>query len=549
MAPGRRTFSGGFVILLSVLLLGVTVADAADVTLTVTDSIGTSSYDNDGVNNWSDTLDPSAGNDYFVAVEWLRTPGSGDHVFAGDSLTLQTGGGIINKNGGAQTITTNLILDGGLVRSGSGVDDTFTLAGSIDVTSTGALVPDQSPYVVSADITGAGTLYLLNDASDYGFSGASGPGRGIDIAGDSTLTGDVVADALDMVWTDTSSWSFIIGASGVNNKIAGTGDATFDGLFTFDLTGATSTPGDNWTIIDVATQTFGSTFTVGGGFSQSGSVWTDGTYTFNPNTGILAVAAPPNEWGVDADGNWSVGTNWTEGSAPATDGDALLGPVITESRTVTLDANVQLNSIAFNNTPNGGDYFVAPQTAETLTLTGEAKVDVQAGRHWIRADVAGTVGLNTTGSGELVLDATNSFSGGLSVDDTNVAIVNTGALPAGSDITIQNGGQVQFWGADNAFFTGEGAAGYGTGTVSGTVSIDGTSTLYVNDGADVTFSGAITGDGGVTLDGSASGGIATFSVANSYNGITQLSGSSSLTLDRLGHPRGLRRYRCHADGY
>ena len=512
-------------------LMGVPSAHGATVTLSVTDSIGETSMDQDGSNHWSDGLDPSVGNDYVVDVEWLRTPGSGDVVFAGDSLTLQSNGGIITKNGGAQTVTTNLILDGGLVRSGAGSGDTFTLAGTVDITANnGALVPDQSPYIISADITGTGDLYLLNDASQYGFSStASGSGQGIDLTAAGTMTGNVIADASDMVWTDTSSWTFNIGASGVNNTIAGAGDATFDGTFLFDLTGASSTPGDSWTITNVTTQTYGATFNIAtAGFSQSGSVWTDGTYTFNPATGILAVGLPPVEWAVDGDGAWDTGANWTGGSAPATDGDALLGSIITADHTVTLDSNIQLNSLTLSNAGDG-DYYIVPAAAQTLTLTGEAKIDV-AGRHWMREQIAGTSGLNATGSGELVLDAANSFSGGLNIDGTNVAVVNTDALPAGTDITAINGGSVRFWGANNGFFTDHGSAGYGTGTVAGNVSLDATSAVQVNDGADVTFTGVISGDGSVSV----SSANADFSTAHTYAGTTTLAGDGTLTLSGAG---------------
>ena len=527
MTSGCTVRFGGFMVLLSVVLLGIPQADAADVTLSTADTIGTSSFDNNGANNWSDGLDPSAGNDYFVGLEFLRTPpDSVDYTFAGDSLTLLSGGAVICKATGSRTVNANWIMDGGYIRSGAGSTQTITIGGTMDIASTGSIWADQSPYVLSATLSGSGNLSLTS-------------GYNINVTGTSTMTGDILANGSDLDWGTTSSWLFSIGSSGVNNTISGTGNAFFDGVFNFDLTGASSTPGDSWTIAGVATQSFGSNFSIGtAGFSQSGSVWTNGTYTFNPNTGILAVAAPPIEWAVDADGNWTAGTNWTGGSAPATDGDALLGAVITANRTVTLDTSIQLNSITFSNTGDG-DYFVVNNGGgEKLTLTGEGKVDAQAGRHWLRAEVAGTVGLNATGGGELVLDAANSFSGGLSVDNTNLGIVNTNALPTGSNITVANNGEVRFWGPNNAFFIGQGSAGYGTGTVAGAISIDATSQLEVNDGADVTFSGGIANNGSfeansgstVAVSSAISGtgtvnavdGDLTLSVANSYTGVTNV---------------------------
>ncbi len=244
----------------------------------------------------------------------------------------------------------------------------------------------------------------------------------------------------------------------------------------------------------------------------------------------LVTGPAVNEWNVDADGNFSDAGNWTLG-APGAGSNPVLGSVITDNRTVTLTANASLNSLTFTNTGDG-DYFVAPAAAQTLTLTGDAEINT-AGRHWVRAAIAGSAGLNTTGAGELVLDAANTFSGGLTVDDTNLAVVNTAAIPAGNAVTIQNNGQVQLWGPDNAFFTDQGSAGYGTGTISTAVSIDATSELNVNDGADLTLSGAVSGagvinanSGTITLGGNNTG--FTGTVAANGSGVIRVNNNNAL---------------------
>lgn len=224
-----------------------------------------------------------------------------------------------------------------------------------------------------------------------------------------------------------------------------------------------------------------------------------------------------NTWNVDADGLFSNGANWTQG-APTPGSDVAFGTIITANRTVTLSSSASLNSITFDNAGDG-DYFLVPQTNQTLTLTGAASINT-SGRHWLRIPVAGTVGLNASGAGELVLDAANTFTGGLTVDDTNLAIVHSQALPAGNAVTIQNNGNVNFWGPDNGFFTDQGSTGYVSGTVGNAISIDGTSFMAINDGAVVTFSGAISGAGAVNVGG----GEVTFSTAKTYTGVTTVSG-------------------------
>ncbi len=240
--------------------------------------------------------------------------------------------------------------------------------------------------------------------------------------------------------------------------------------------------------------------------------------------GIPFSSVASAQWAVDADGNWTDTANWTGGIVPAANGDAVLGTIITDNRTVTLDSNVQLNSLTFNNTLNAGDYFLVPSTSQTLTLTGDAAIDV-TGRHWIKAELAGTAGINISGAGELVLDADNSFSGGLNVDATNLAVLNTDAIPAGNDITAINGAQIRFWGTDNAWFAGQGATGFGTMTFADNISVDATSYVTVNDGSNITFTGTISGDGEFQASNSLGNynyTDVTFTTANTYAGATRL---------------------------
>lgn len=42
----------------------------------------------------------------------------------------------------------------------------------------------------------------------------------------------------------------------------------------------------------MANQSFGATFSING-FSESGDVWTNGTYSFDESTGVLSVVPEP----------------------------------------------------------------------------------------------------------------------------------------------------------------------------------------------------------------------------------------------------------------
>jgi autotransporter-associated beta strand protein len=351
-----------------------------------------------------------------------------------------------------------------------------------------------------------------------------------------TAGGILSADNATLSLSSSSTTTFTLADGGVSGSIVGTGTVNLDGTFSLNTASVTDTLA-YWSLVDVGnlTETFGANFSVAG-YTESGGTWTSGNFTFNEATGLVSVG---DVWAVDADGDYSTGSNWNKGAAPAGNTDVLFSNLISENRTVTLDnggATVVVNSVTFDNELNAGDYFIVPSTTESLTVTS-GDVNVRQGRHWLRAPVAGTNGLNVSGSGELVLDADNSFSGGITIDGTPVSVVNTEAIPAGNNITLQNGGQLRFFGPNNGFFVDtNGSAGYGTGTVNGTITLNTGTLVRVIDGANVTFAGAISGDGHIEVNsnGAGTGGTATFTVANTYTGTTQTWNDGVLALSGAG---------------
>jgi hypothetical protein len=239
--------------------------------MTANDDFGTSSFNTAG--KWSDSSAPSAGNDYYIGDYYLRTPPDGsNHTFAGDSLTVDnTGGypqGMLFKGTGTTGSLTinNLILDGGIVSHGNGSGDIFNLYGNINVASDSQIYAKQGPINVYSTITGSSAI--TNPGSD-------GDGRTLYIhASDNTFTGSIVNNGrFELV--DGALLNFVIGASGVNNGISGTGaSAVYDGDFSFDLSGAGTGLGDSWVIANASSQTFGDNFTAVGFTDQGdGHTW------------------------------------------------------------------------------------------------------------------------------------------------------------------------------------------------------------------------------------------------------------------------------------
>jgi len=165
----------------------------------------------------------------------------------------------------------------------------------------------------------------------------------------------------------------------------------------------------------------------------------------------LALVA---NWNVNGNGDWSSYANWV-GSAPnAVDATATFGPVITSSRTVTLDAP---RTIAQLNFDSSSGYTIGGSAALTMSvISGYATIDVVSGNHTIAAPlmlsndllvtVAGGSTLNVgnlqssskaltkSGAGTLVLD--NVRAATLAVNGGVVQIARDGSNVATSKVTV-----------------------------------------------------------------------------------------------------------------
>ena len=261
---------------------------AATVTLTNADWIGTSSFQAAG--NWSSGFAPVAGNDYVVAVEYLRTPTSDGetYVFGGDSLVITNGGGLIVKSDDSTHVIDDLILtDGGKIYGGNSGGNAGTVFDGqlISSGSGGFIYANQSSYIINSDMSGNGDLTL---AGNYALT----------LNGTIHLSADVIVSAGTKTFSADNRFVFSIGADGVNNAVSGGGTAVFNGTFVFDLSAAGTNAADSWLIADVNSQTFGATFAVSNAAGAAGTdsgvgFWylTEGDteYEFDESTGILSV--------------------------------------------------------------------------------------------------------------------------------------------------------------------------------------------------------------------------------------------------------------------
>lgn len=144
-------------------------------------------------------------------------------------------------------------------------------------------------------------------------SGAIGGAGGVVKTGEGLLTfsgintyaGDTTVSLGQLTMADDAGLKFVIGSDGVNNQVKGTGAASLGGDFSFDLTGASTTIGDSWLVVDVdsLSATFESTFSVVDfAVDGGGTLWTAAAngaeYQFSEATGALTVIPEPATLGM-----------------------------------------------------------------------------------------------------------------------------------------------------------------------------------------------------------------------------------------------------------
>ena len=211
---------------------------------------------------------------------------------------------------------------------------------------------------------------------------------------------------------------------------------------------------------------------------------------------VTGVSLPPSttvfEWNLDADGNTSVGANWDAGTVPTAGSIVRFGNIITEDRTVNVDAPLSVIGLEF--TTANGQYLI--DGPSSLTLTGGSTVNVSAGSHTINAEIAGSNGLVKVGGGTLFLSGSNTYTGVTDVQSGTVRVTNSDAI----NDTVNVGSTFVFQGVldENGDPTGAGFSG--------------------------TFSPDITGSGQVAISDTLGSEVVAFDTAKSWDGVLNING-------------------------
>jgi autotransporter-associated beta strand protein len=166
-----------------------------------------------------------------------------------------------------------------------------------------------------------------------------------------------------------------------------------------------------------------------------------------------SIFPAPHEWITGDSGNWSAAASWNSGVIPdSARTRVLFGNTATAATTVTVNTNITLREIAFDNSQFS--YTLAGDGLHNITLADNALINVLAGTHSISAPLVGSSSLLKSGPGTLVLSGNNTYTG--------TTFVTGGRL-------LINGSQ----GGGGAHVVSPGATLGGNGTIEGTVQVDG----------------------------------------------------------------------------
>ena len=464
--------------------------------------------------------DTPAANDLLVASNMIVS-GAGSSVtvsgftgvgiFGPGSLTISNGG-VLNSQGGAEIDTFVPVL-GVPTATVTGPGSTWNVGGlglTVGGGSTmgpGRLTVSNGGVVNTSSLTigdpcgcADGRVTITDGAvvNSFGFTGI-GQGSTLNL-GTGGLAGAIITPAIDnrgrivADFTDTLTLAAHISGSGTLSK-AGSG--------TLILSGSNSYTG--------GTTITGGTLQLGnGGASGSiaGNVTNDGTFAIN-RSDTFAFGGVISGTGSFA----QIGP----GTTILTAANTYSGGTVINSGMLAVTADANLGAATGGLSFGGGtlQFLSGFTTNRAVTLNaGGGTFDTNGNNATLAGTISGSGPLTKIGAGVLTLSGSSTYSGATSVNAGTLQAGAANAFAPGSAFTVASGAMLNLNGFNQTIGSLAGAGSVTLGSATLTTGTDNTST---------TFSGTISGSGGLTKIGS---GALTLSGANTYSGGTTITAGS-----------------------
>ena len=374
------------------------------------------------------------------------------YLYVGESGT----GTLTISNGGQVSDGTALIGDG----SGS--------TGTVTVDGTGSSWTNTSNLFVGE--FGTGTLTVSNGGQVSDSSGDIGVGA--------SSTGTVTVDGTGSSWTNTGN--LYVGESGTGTLTVSNGGQVSD-IFGYIGVGTGST----------------GTVTVDG----TGSTWTNtgNLYVGESGTGTLTVSTSGT---VTADVLKLAVLGGAQGTVNLNSGGVLAtGQVMAGSGTATFNFNGGI----LRATGTSNDFISNFTGTEVQLLSGGGTIDNNGFDITVNSPLTGTGSLTSTGTGELILTGSNTYSGGTILQSGTLVIANSSALGTGALTTIDP--TVVYTNGVN---------------VANPIIMEADTTLEVDNADSATQTGTISESGTVASVTKIGTGTLTLRGTNSYSGGTEI---------------------------
>lgn len=473
------------------------------------------------------------------------TGGAGDYVnfnsyaiFRGpDGSALYTQGGLsvaVNQGPYNTPSGANSGYFGTAFSFTMGTAATYRVGVAVDTVASGTYAPNYvSIYnsgtgsVYSESLTRDGTpdmtVFQINAAAGDSFTTALWQ-----------LSGTNSAAAFGLITFDVSSYNLDV-SSGTQTNSSALGGAPAallkTGAGTTVLTGASTFTGAT-TVSNGAVQLGGSGTLAGGNYGGAVSLVT--------NSSSLAVATTANQTlsgaisgsgslaksaagtlTLSGSNNYSGGTTISGGRVITTSSNALgdASSAITVSGGAHLDVRTNMTRTG-TVTFDGG--YLATSAGAPASLVNNGGSFVLSNAAEIVAELAGTAGLTSGGTGTSVLWRSNSYTGATVVTGGTLKLDGTGALSTSTALQVDSGATFSTTGTFATSNNVTVAGLTGAGTVTGAA---GLLTINKNTNTSDVFSGKIQGGIGVTLAGATQLWLAG---SNNYTGSTVVGGANTV---------------------